>query len=165
MHYGNVISISLWNIFSKKINMLLSFEYWNCKPTPNVFIFSIWNDIWLMVANCFPLLALFGSWGGCFQEHPGMQGTGTDHKNSIWTQWWGLFAHFGVCYLFCVDITGFHMIISFSTGMNKMVINHLEKLFVTNDAATILRELEVNNRPIWSRRHSCARIVVAEKHW
>jgi len=24
-----------------------------------------------------------------------------------------------------------------------MVINHLEKLFVTNDAATILRELEV----------------------
>ena len=30
-----------------------------------------------------------------------------------------------------------------SPGMNKMVINHLEKLFVTNDAATILRELEV----------------------
>uniref|UniRef100_A0A3Q1CXG1 T-complex protein 1 subunit theta n=1 Tax=Amphiprion ocellaris TaxID=80972 RepID=A0A3Q1CXG1_AMPOC len=28
-------------------------------------------------------------------------------------------------------------------GMNKMVINHLKKLFVTNDAATILRELEV----------------------
>ncbi|KAL8599254.1 T-complex protein 1 subunit theta [Nucella lapillus] len=28
-------------------------------------------------------------------------------------------------------------------GQNKMVINHLEKLFVTNDAATILRELEV----------------------
>lgn len=26
-----------------------------------------------------------------------------------------------------------------------MVINHLEKLFVTNDAATILRELEVGN--------------------
>lgn len=25
-----------------------------------------------------------------------------------------------------------------------MVINHLEKLFVTNDAATILRELEVS---------------------
>jgi T-complex protein 1 subunit theta len=24
-----------------------------------------------------------------------------------------------------------------------MIINHLEKLFVTNDAATILRELEV----------------------
>lgn len=28
--------------------------------------------------------------------------------------------------------------------MNKMVINHIEKLFVTNDAATIMREIEVN---------------------
>ena len=28
-------------------------------------------------------------------------------------------------------------------GRNKMVINHLEKLFVTNDAATIIRELDV----------------------
>jgi T-complex protein 1 subunit theta len=28
-------------------------------------------------------------------------------------------------------------------GMNKMVINHLEKLFVTNDAATIIKELDV----------------------
>ncbi|TPX57701.1 hypothetical protein PhCBS80983_g03631 [Powellomyces hirtus] len=28
-------------------------------------------------------------------------------------------------------------------GRNKMVINHLEKLFVTNDAATIIKELEV----------------------
>lgn len=31
----------------------------------------------------------------------------------------------------------------FASGMNKMVINHLEKLFVTNDAATILQELDV----------------------
>jgi len=30
------------------------------------------------------------------------------------------------------------------SGQNKMVINHLEKLFVTNDAATIIRELEVS---------------------
>ncbi|KAL4232557.1 T-complex protein 1 subunit theta [Mactra antiquata] len=30
-------------------------------------------------------------------------------------------------------------------GQNKMVINHLEKLFVTNDAATILNELEVQH--------------------
>lgn len=30
-------------------------------------------------------------------------------------------------------------------GMNKMVINHLDKLFVTNDAATILHELEVQH--------------------
>jgi T-complex protein 1 subunit theta len=28
-------------------------------------------------------------------------------------------------------------------GMNKMVVNHLEKLFVTSDAATIMRELDV----------------------
>ncbi|XP_055889178.1 T-complex protein 1 subunit theta-like isoform X1 [Biomphalaria glabrata] len=37
-------------------------------------------------------------------------------------------------------------------GQNKMVINHLEKLFVTNDAATILRELEVE--------HPAAKILV-----
>lgn len=30
-------------------------------------------------------------------------------------------------------------------GMNKMIINHLDKLFVTNDAATIIRELEVQH--------------------
>lgn len=30
-------------------------------------------------------------------------------------------------------------------GMNKMVINHIEKLFVTNDAATIISELEVEH--------------------
>ena len=39
-----------------------------------------------------------------------------------------------------------------ATGMNKMVINHLEKLFVTSDAATIVRELEV--------AHPAARLVV-----
>ena len=33
--------------------------------------------------------------------------------------------------------------LSISLGRNKMIINHLEKLFVTNDAATIIRELEV----------------------
>ena len=36
--------------------------------------------------------------------------------------------------------------------MNKMVINHLEKLFVTNDAATVLRELEV--------QHPAAKMIV-----
>ena len=30
-------------------------------------------------------------------------------------------------------------------GMNKMVINHLEKLFITNDSATIVKELEVQH--------------------
>lgn len=28
-------------------------------------------------------------------------------------------------------------------GMNKLVVNHLEKLFVTSDAATIVEELEI----------------------
>uniref|UniRef100_A0A6I8NXP3 T-complex protein 1 subunit theta n=1 Tax=Ornithorhynchus anatinus TaxID=9258 RepID=A0A6I8NXP3_ORNAN len=41
-------------------------------------------------------------------------------------------------------------------GMNKMVINHLEKLFVTNDAATILRELEV--------QHPAAKMMVMASH-
>lgn len=30
-------------------------------------------------------------------------------------------------------------------GMNKMVVNHLDKLFVTSDAATIIQELEVQH--------------------
>ncbi|XP_003705377.1 chaperonin containing TCP1 subunit 8 [Megachile rotundata] len=30
-------------------------------------------------------------------------------------------------------------------GMNKMIINHIEKLFVTSDAATIINELEVEH--------------------
>jgi len=30
-------------------------------------------------------------------------------------------------------------------GMNKMIINHLDRLFVTNDAATIIRELEIEH--------------------
>lgn len=30
-------------------------------------------------------------------------------------------------------------------GMNKMVVNHLDKVFITSDAATILREVEVNH--------------------
>ncbi|KAK2147021.1 hypothetical protein LSH36_573g02006 [Paralvinella palmiformis] len=41
-------------------------------------------------------------------------------------------------------------------GQNKMVINHLDKLFVTNDAATILRELEV--------QHPAAKMLVMASH-
>lgn len=37
-------------------------------------------------------------------------------------------------------------------GLNKMIINHLEKLFVTNDAATIIKELEV--------QHPAARMII-----
>ena len=31
----------------------------------------------------------------------------------------------------------------YSTGRNKLLINHLGRLFVTSDAATIIREIEV----------------------
>ena len=41
-------------------------------------------------------------------------------------------------------------------GRNKMVINHLEKLFVTNDAATIMKELEVV--------HPAAKLMVLAAH-
>ncbi|XP_065838153.1 T-complex protein 1 subunit theta-like [Oscarella lobularis] len=37
-------------------------------------------------------------------------------------------------------------------GMNKMIINHLGKLFVTNDAATVVHELEVE--------HPAAKLIV-----
>lgn len=30
-------------------------------------------------------------------------------------------------------------------GMNKMIINHLDKLFVTSDAGTIISELDVEH--------------------
>ena len=39
-----------------------------------------------------------------------------------------------------------------NAGMNKMVINHLEKLFVTSDASTIVNELEI--------QHPAARLIV-----
>ncbi|XP_050537516.1 T-complex protein 1 subunit theta [Daktulosphaira vitifoliae] len=37
-------------------------------------------------------------------------------------------------------------------GMNKIVINHIDKLFITNDAATIVKELDVE--------HPAAKIIV-----
>ena len=37
-------------------------------------------------------------------------------------------------------------------GMNKLVVNHLEKIFVTSDAATIVKELEV--------MHPAAKMIV-----
>jgi hypothetical protein len=36
--------------------------------------------------------------------------------------------------------------------MNKMIVNHLEKLFVTSDAATILKEIDVV--------HPAAKVIV-----
>merc|ERR1719219_1034593 len=37
-------------------------------------------------------------------------------------------------------------------GMNKIIVNHIEKLFVTNEAATIIREMEV--------QHPAAKMIV-----
>lgn len=37
--------------------------------------------------------------------------------------------------------------------MNKMIVNHLDKLFVTNDAATIIKELEVG-AGVWPLRQT-----------
>lgn len=37
-------------------------------------------------------------------------------------------------------------------GLNKMIVNHLDKLFVTSDAGTILRELQIE--------HPAAKIIV-----
>lgn len=45
----------------------------------------------------------------------------------------------------CVDLAKITRSSFGPNGMNKMVINHLEKLFVTSDAATILKELEVQH--------------------
>lgn len=44
------------------------------------------------------------------------------------------------------------MLVNSQLGMNKMIVNHLQKLFVTSDAATIIKELDV--------AHPAARIVV-----
>ena len=41
---------------------------------------------------------------------------------------------------------------SLMVGMKKMIVNHIDKTFVTSDAATILRELEV--------QHPAAKMVV-----
>lgn len=41
--------------------------------------------------------------------------------------------------------------VAHAQGMNKMIINHLGKIFVTSDTATIMRELEVD--------HAAARLL------
>ncbi|CAF0914024.1 unnamed protein product [Rotaria sp. Silwood1] len=50
-----------------------------------------------------------------------------------------VYRNIGACKELCETTTS-----SFGpNGLNKMVINHIEKLFVTNDAASILREIDV----------------------
>ena len=47
-------------------------------------------------------------------------------------------------------------------GMNKMVINHLERLFVTSDARTIVTELEVQH-PAGAQTASIIHPVLSER--
>lgn len=52
-------------------------------------------------------------------------------------------------------------------GMNKMVINHLNKIFVTNDAATIVKEMEVTFVPdqlLVSPLRFCGACVGMQRH-
>ncbi|CAH9069087.1 unnamed protein product [Cuscuta epithymum] len=52
----------------------------------------------------------------------------------------------------CKQLSGITRTSYGPNGMNKMVINHLDKLFITNDAATIVNELEI--------QHPAAKILV-----
>jgi len=50
----------------------------------------------------------------------------------------------GDCFCFCVDGMG-DLFPSGPNGMNKLVVNHLEKIIVSSDCATIVKELEVQH--------------------
>lgn len=52
----------------------------------------------------------------------------------------------------CIDLSNLTRTSYGPIGMNKMVMNHLEKLFVTKDAATIVNELEI--------QHPAAKLLV-----
>lgn len=52
----------------------------------------------------------------------------------------------------CADLADMTRTSMGPNGMNKMVINHLDKLFVTSDAATIMREMEI--------AHPAAKMVI-----
>ena len=52
----------------------------------------------------------------------------------------------------CKDLTNLIKTSYGPIGMNKMVVNHLEKLFVTKDAATIVNEVEI--------QHPAAKLMV-----
>ena len=80
--------------------------------------------------------------------------------------------HPGQCYkapLHLIPIYGFHRLITIYLdlgttvktaygpyGMNKIVQNHIEKLFLTSDAATMIRELDI--------KHPAAKMVVMAAH-
>jgi len=50
----------------------------------------------------------------------------------------GVFSTLKPCFSFCANAR-----CGTTTGRNKLLVNHLGKLFVTSDAATIIREIEV----------------------
>jgi len=52
----------------------------------------------------------------------------------------------------CVDLADMTATSFGPSGMNKIVINHIEKIFVTSDAATIMNELQV--------QHPAAKVIV-----
>ena len=52
-------------------------------------------------------------------------------QNKFWTKW------------YAISSFSANGNINWRLGRNKLVINHLGKLFVTSDAATIIREIEV----------------------
>merc|ERR1711959_230958 len=56
----------------------------------------------------------------------------------------------------CKELTAITRTSLGPNGMNKMITNHLEKLFVTSDSATILKEMEV--------QHPAAKMLVLAAH-
>ena len=54
-----------------------------------------------------------------------------------------IFQNFTICFVYQLSSC---LLYCFLLGLNKMVINQLEKLFVTSDAATVIKELEVLHR-------------------
>lgn len=72
-------------------------------------------------------------------------------NGNIYTQYiWGLFPN--IITLRDFGISNIFKYFWSYAGMKKMVVNHIDKTFVTSDAATILKELEV--------QHPAAKMVV-----
>ena len=74
--------------------------------------------------------ALLRAGGGRVPEHCRVPGDGAGDAHILRTQRW--------------DWHWFARLLTTAAGLNKMILNHLDKLFITNDAATILHELEAS---------------------
>ena len=66
-----------------------------------------------------------------------------------------------VCCTFKMDSTRFtELYLTYAiSGLNKMIVNHLDKLFITNDSATIMSELEVSLRWLYHRKNDYLQVV------